>query len=35
MPYTNPNFALLGPWLIGWALAWDVAVYFWGPPARR
>lgn len=34
MPYMNPNLALLGPWLIGWAMAWDVAVYFWGPPRR-
>lgn len=31
MPYMNPNLALLGPWLIGWAIAWDAAVYFWGP----
>lgn len=31
MPYVNPNLAILGPGLIWWALAWDVAVYFWGP----
>ena len=32
MPYTNPNVALLGPWLIGWAVAWDIAALFLGPP---
>lgn len=32
MPYHNPNLALLGPWLVAWAMAFDVAVLLWGPP---
>lgn len=31
MPYMNPNLAMLGAWLLPWAIAWDTAVYFWGP----
>lgn len=34
MPYHNPNLALLGPWLVAWAMAWDVAVLLWGLPRR-
>lgn len=34
MPYYNPNFALLGPWLVACAMAWDMAVLLWGPPRR-
>lgn len=35
MPYVNPNLAILGPWLIGWAMSWDVAVLLWGPMFRH